>query len=439
MAVSPPDQKSKPRVFHGWYIVATVILVGTFLGGFQSYAFSFFFIPISEDLGLNRTSTSGVLTLRAIVMAIFALPVGLFLDKYGSRVLMVTGIIIAGFSTISMYWVNSLWAFYLAMGVGRTLGVATAAGEVGTTTVAKWFVRRRGRAMAFATMGTPMAGVVLPVLTVFLISSFGWRTAFAMYGIFLMAVLLLPAFLFMRRMPEDVGLLPDGDSPEDEAVPGIGHPRASASAEDPIWTMAQAVRTPSLWLLTISMNFSLVMIGAVTLHMVPYITDHGFSEGLSAAAITVTAIGAVSAKFFWGFLAEKYPFRYLMALGQVLDAASLVVLVAFPSSLGILIAGAMFGFARTQALWNALGYATYYGRHFLGSVRGVVAPFRLISGAGGPILAGVFYDSFGNYTAVFLLLAGSSMTGAFFALLARPPVHPSERASVEPVDLTQGG
>ena len=426
MAVTPTQRKPKPHIFHGWYIVGTVILVGTFLGGFQSYAFSFFFIPISEDLGLNRTSTSGVLTLRAIVMAIFALPVGIFLDKYGSRVLMVTGIIIGGLATISMYWVNSLWAFYLAMGVGRTLGVATAAGEVGTTTVAKWFVRRRGRAMAFATMGTPMAGVVLPVLTVFLISSFGWRAAFAMYGVFLMAVLLLPAFLFMRRMPEDMGLLPDGASPDDEAIPT--HRRQQTSVADPVWTMHQAVRTPSLWLLTVSMNFSLVMIGAVTLHMVPYITDQGFSESLGAAAITVTAVGAVSAKFFWGFLSEKYAFRYLMALGQLLDAASLVVLIAFPSPLGILVAGGMFGFARTQAIWNALGYASYYGRHFLGSIRGVVAPFRLLSGAGGPILAGVFYDSFGNYNAVFLLLAASSVIGAFFALLARPPVHPSEEA-----------
>jgi len=429
LALKSLDPKSKLRIFHGWYIVATVILVGTFLGGFQSYAFSFFFIPISEDLSLNRTATSGVLTLRAIIMAAFALPVGLFLDKYGSRVLMVAGIIIGGLSTIGMYWVNSLWAFYLAMGVGRTLGVATAAGEVGTTTVAKWFVRQRGRAMAFATMGTPMAGVILPVLTVFLISNFGWRAAFAVYGIFLMAVLLLPAYLFMRRMPEDVGLLPDGDSPDDEPVSVDG--KKQVTSGDPIWTMPQAVRTPSLWLLTLSMNFSMVMIGAVMLHIIPYISDHGFSDGVGAVTITIMAASAVAAKFFWGVLSEKYPFRYLMALGQLLDASALVVFIAFPSTPGILIGGAMFGFARTQAIWSAIGYASYYGRHFLGTVRGVVAPFRLVSGAGGPILAGVFYDSFGNYNAVFLLLAASSATGAFFALLARPPVHPSERAAAQ--------
>jgi cyanate permease len=141
------------------------------------------------------------------------------------------------------------------------------------------------------------------------------------------------------------------------------------------------------------------------------------------------AVGAVSAKFFWGFLSEKYPFRYLMAIGQLLDATALVAFISFPSTAGILIGGAMFGFARTQAIWSAIGYASYYGRHFLGTVRGVVAPFRLISGAGGPILAGVFYDSFGNYNAIFLLLAASSATGAFFAVLARPPVHPSERTS----------
>jgi sugar phosphate permease len=427
LALKSLDPKTKPRIFHGWYIVGTVILVGTFLGGFQSYAFSFFFIPISEDLDLSRTATSGVLTLRAIIMAIFALPVGIFLDKYGSRVLMVFGIIVGGLSTIGMFWVNSLLAFYLAMGVGRTLGVATAAGEVGTTTVAKWFVRRRGRAMAFATMGTPMAGVILPILTVFLISSFGWRAAFAMYGAFLMAVLLLPAFLFMRRMPEDMGLLPDGDHPDDEPIMVNG--KQQATADEPVWTMPMAVRTPSLWLLTLSMNFSMLMIGAVMLHIVPYITDQGFSNELGAVTITTMAVGAVSAKFFWGFLSEKYPFRYLMAIGQLLDATALVVFISFPSTAGILIGGAMFGFARTQAIWSAIGYASYYGRHFLGTVRGVVAPFRLISGAGGPILAGVFYDSFGNYNAIFLLLAASSATGAFFAVLARPPVHPSERTS----------
>ena len=430
MELETREKQPSPRIFHGWYIVATVILTGTFLGGFQSYAFSFFFIPISEDLGLNRTSTSGVLTLRALIMSVLALPVGFFLDKYGARVLMVMGIIIGGMATISMYWVNSLWAFYLAMGVGRTLGVATAAGEVGTTTVAKWFVRKRGRAMAFATMGTPMAGIILPGLTVFLIDSVGWRAAFAAYGLCLIVILLLPAYLFIRRMPEDMGLLPDGSAPDDGSNLITDYHQDQPSSDEPIWTMPQAIRTPSLWLLTLSMNFSLIMIGAVMLHLVPYISDQGFSSSLGALTITIMATAAVGAKLFWGFLSDKFPFRYLMAIGQLLDASALVIFIAFPSTFGILMAGAMFGFARTQAIWSALGYASYYGRLFLGTVRGVVAPFRMISGAGGPILAGVFYDSYGDYNLIFLLLATSSLIGALFSILARPPVHPLERSPV---------
>ena len=176
--IAPPRQ---PRIFHGWYIVGIAVTSGMLLSGFQTYAFGFFFKPMSEELEIGRGATSAVLLIRALVMGVMALPIGMAVDRYGPRALMALGIILAAISTIGMAWVSSILSFYLVFGVVRSLALGFAGGEVGSTVVAKWFVRHRALALAITSTGIPLGGILMAPLAALLIANFDWRNAFVIF------------------------------------------------------------------------------------------------------------------------------------------------------------------------------------------------------------------------------------------------------------------
>ena len=250
------SETRKPRIFHGWYIVGIAVTSSMILSGFQTYAFSFFFKPMSEELDIGRGAISAVFLIRAVIMGFLALPVGMAVDRYGPRVLVVIGILIGGFATIGMAWVSNLLGFYLVFGLVRAVALTLAGGEVATTVVAKWFIRFRARSLAISSIGVPLAGVLLGPLAALVINMYGWRNSFIIFGVGTLVILLVPAYMKLRRMPEDIGLYPDGISPEEVEA------RATLSGvsvtPERNWTMGEAVRTPALWLITISLNLTIL-------------------------------------------------------------------------------------------------------------------------------------------------------------------------------------
>ena len=130
---------------------------------------------------------------------------------------------------------------------------------------------------------------------------------------------------------------------------------------------------------------------------------------------------AVLAKFFWGFLAERYPFRYCMVASQIFDAVGLVLLLTARSNLGILAYAFTMGIGRSEGLWNAHAYSTYFGRRFLGSTRGIVAPIRIIASGGGPFVTGLLFDTNGDYVTIFQIFIGVTLLAAVCSLMATPP------------------
>lgn len=441
--IAPPRH---PRIFHGWYIVGIAVTSSMLLSGFQTYAFGFFFKPMSEELEISRGATSAVLLIRAVIMGVLALPIGMAVDRYGPRALMVLGVILATLATVGMAWVSSLLSFYLIFGVARSLALAFAGGEVTSTVVAKWFIRHRALALAITSTGIPLGGILMAPLAAYLIAQFDWRNAFVIFGVLTLVVLLVPSWLKMRRMPEDLGLRPDGAAtPEVQAAPATASPTASvgnppavrpegkrrAAPPERDWTMAEAARTPSLWLITLSLNLTIFMTTSITLHQVPYLTDKGFSAGLAASAIILLTTVALLVKFFWGWMADRVPIRYCIAMSQTLDVAALILLLTVSSTVGVLAYAFVFGLGRSEGLFNSHAYSVYFGRRFLGSTRGIVAPIRIAAGGGGPLITGFFFDLTGDYNTIIPIFIGVTVFAVFCSIIARPPKLPAAKAAAE--------
>ncbi len=196
--------------YYGWVIVAVVFIAEFVAGGVGTFAVPLFFKPMSDDLGWSLTLMTGAITAQAVVYAGISPFLGVVLDRCGARPVMLFGTIFAGVGLILLGRIQEVWHFWaLHAGVGA-LGLHEMGGFTGPVLVTKWFVRFRGRAMAFATMGTTLGAMVMTPVLGFLITTRGWRETWVLMGIMVILVMVPLTLLFVRRQPEDMGLQPDG-------------------------------------------------------------------------------------------------------------------------------------------------------------------------------------------------------------------------------------
>jgi sugar phosphate permease len=425
--------RHRPTIFYGWYIVGVALVAQFVAMGTQAYAIGVFLKPMTHDLGWSRESFSAVQTVSTFVMGAIGLFVGGMIDRRGPRLLMFFGGIIAGAALIGTSRVQELWQFYLLRGVAQTIGNAMLGNLVVNVTVARWFVARRGMAVSIASAGVSLGGVLMAPVVAMWVDAYGWRTSWVLLGI-VVWVLVLPSSLIMRKSPEAAGLMPDGMTAEEAAAYSATKKRASAVSEVQ-WTRPQAIRTRTIWFVIVAYGTANVGLGALLLHMIPFLTDKGFSRGTAALLFSIQAWSALLSKPLWGMLMDRFHARFLSAVGFMTAAFSIVALLLAAqtgSELMVMAVLAVYGLGigGTVPLQETV-WASYFGRMHLGEIRSVAMPFSIIFSAGGPLLAGYLYDRTGNYVAAFLTFAAFSVVGFVFILLARPPVPPP-KAGREP-------
>ncbi|MEP7217013.1 MAG: MFS transporter [Anaerolineaceae bacterium] len=431
-----PARLRHPVKFYGWYIVGVALVAQFVAVGTQTNASTVFLKPMTQDLGWTRSQFSAVQTLSTVVMGIVGFVIGALIDRRGPRLLMFVGGILCGTALIATSRVEELWQFYLARGVAQTLGNALLGSLVVNVTLSKWFIARRGMAVAIASSGFSLGGVLMAPLLSAVIGQWGWRDAWVTLGV-MVWVLILPSALVMRRAPEDYGLHPDGMTPEQAATFSAAKRRVSSVSEVQ-WTRPEAVRTKTIWMIIAAYGIANIGIGAMLLHMVPFLTDHGWSRSEAALLYSIQAWVALFSKPAWGVLMDRFHPRFLSAFGFVVSAIGVLAILAAAHS------GSWIPLAAALALWGlGIGgsvplqetvWANYFGRQHLGSIRSVAMPFSIIFGAGGPLLAGLLYDGSGSYTLAFTLFSAFWLIGFVLILLARPPRHASESNGTAPTD-----
>jgi MFS family permease len=403
------------RVFYGWAVVAGAFL-SHFLGyGVVTVAFGVFFPFMVEALGVSRglLASTGITT--RLASAAMAPLLGPVVDRQGPRLLMVLGTLslAAGAGILAM--ARSAWDVFLGYGLVMSVGFVTLGELTGDATVARWFVRRRGRALAWTTMGLSAAGVALPLPLAVLIERAGWRSAWAVMAVVIL-VLGLTAAGLMRRRPEDQGLTPDGLLP---SAPAAGR---AAPAVERGFSAREAASTPAFWLLVLSTNLAALALLGANLHLFSYIRDKGVSPAIAATVLTGLYVLQGIAKPLWGLVAERIHVRYCIAACYLGGAAGLLLLMASRSLLALGVFATVYGLTRgAQSFVTSLAWADYFGRDAQGAIRGLASPFRLAASASGPVLGGVLYDLTGSYGLAFGVFAAAFALGGLVALGARPP------------------
>lgn len=384
--------------------------------GMGSLNFGLFIKPMGEQLDIGRASFGWASTFRSISSAATSPIIGRLLDRYGARWILPTSTLITALCMVGLAHTVEAWQLMVLFSVMGLVGMSGPGALITSVPPSKWFVRDRGKALALTAVGISLGALVFVPLTQIFIDRYTWSTAWSILAI-IGAVIVVPlSVIFVRRQPEDIGLLPDGDVFTGMEVEDLD--------DEFSWTLSQAIKTKSMWFLTIA--FSILSLGILTLalHRIPAFMDRGLDPTLVSVATAFDAVCAGAGSFGGGMLVRRLKPKFIGAFGFLMLAlASVMSIYAYGFWL-MFWSMALFGLGiGINSFTQNYIWADYFGRGNLGSIRGFVMPITLFTGSFGAPAAGYVLDMTGSYdpawwAGVFLMLAG----GIVF-IMADKPVH----------------
>jgi MFS family permease len=401
-------------VYYGWIMLFTVAVTNVVSWGILYYAYSVFVTPLEQALQASRTEIAAGYSIMLFSSGVAAVPVGRWLDRYGPRWVMTIGSLTAVVALIGWSAVTSLLQYYLVMAL---IGVTTAAVlyEPAFTVVAVWFRRLRGRALAILTFFGAWASTLFIPLTNLLTEQFGWRAALLILAAVLACLTIVPHALVLRRRPQDLGLLPDGD-----AQPSADAAQPLPAAERSL-TPRDALHDAGFWLLVIAFGVSTFATVAVTVHLIPYLTERGSPASFAATVAGLNGIMSLAGRVLLGPLGDRWPRRIVIAGLLLMMMFGLAALALWHADAGALVFITLFGAGQgTLTIMRAAIIAERYGPAAYATISGTQNILLTAARMAAPVGAGWLALSLGGYDALWLSMVVLIAVG-LFAVLRLPP------------------
>ena len=429
------------KPFYGWVIVGVSFLIGVTEAGVFQNILSIFLKPMAQDFGWSRTAVTGAIAVGSICGGLVSPFVGPILDRYGPRMVAFWGIVFFSMGLSALMFVRHIWQLYLFFGVVRMIAVGVLSLVV-TVSVSNWFVRRRGRALGITWIGERVGSALLPVMIQFLILSYGWRMAWGALGVVVFLMSGIPALLFLRRRPEDMGLLPDGAAPApakkkpDDPFNPEDRTKAVADEEaEPVWTRVQATKTKAFWTLTLITCLIPFLQAGINFHIYPFLTDQGLSQKTAVWVLSTIAVFGALGSAPWGMLADKVGIQKLLAI-NVFGSGVIFLLLFWTVGLKLTDGfgtGIVFVLAALHGILHggrntvvSVIWGVFFGRTALGSIYGFSIPFRAAANACGPIFAAICFDLFGSYAFPFYVFVTIYFISGVISIRMKPPERPPQ-------------
>ncbi len=382
-------------------MVVAAILVSSFIMMGVNSSFGVFFKSLESTFGLTRATTSAVLSGRMAFSCLFAVLGGWAIDRYRPKVVFSIMGLFIGISLILTSQTTAAWQLFVTYSLLMAIGVG-AFYVVTTSTILRWFDRRRGLALGITGSGGGLGIALVAPLATFLIESFEWRNALMMLGVIVWLVM-IPVAQLLRKDPYEIGALPDG------AMPGDLTARIKEDiTSPPIISLVKVFQTKNFWsflFIGVLLAFSWVF---VLTHIVPHATDLGFSAIQSATILSLTGIAMIAGRLLTGALTDKISAKVIAVISSLLQAGVLLWLVWGQELWMLYLFGLLHGFTMggfTTA--NTVLIGGTFGLKDIGKILGVLEIGIFIGAATGPYFGGLIFDVSSSYTLAFLIMAGT--------------------------------
>ncbi len=406
--------------FYGWWILIARLVISF---GWAASPFVVILVPLMEEFKTGRGAISNLSALSLLSGAFCGYFIAKVIDRHSPKKFTLWGSVLGGASFLLCAVTTDLWQMYVlffAIGVGFT-GFA---GSIPTVIlVNNWFVKKRGLAMGIAWAGNPIGTLIMTPIIGIIFTQLGWRATFLFAGI-VTFVLTLPLIIFiLKDKPQEMGLLPDGDTSLEPVIPNVVKPNAFEAA---IKKQGLKIHLKSLPIWLICIGFSLMVMAemAVIQHEVAFLTDMGITTVLAASALGFTAGFSGGGRLISGLLADRISPRYVTILLCLVEIIGIFFLMQARSMVLVWIFVVIWGIA-SGSFFSILPLVirdTFPAGAF-NTVFGAVNAITYVAMAAGIPLAGYIFDATGSYNLVFILVIGFyfiAMVSTYFAYGIRP-------------------
>ena len=405
-------------------------VVGAVTMGMGSLNFGLYIKPMGDELSIGRASFGWASSARSATGAITGPFIGRLLDRYGAKWILVSAAVITGLCMIGLKYTSASWQLIIIFAVMGLVGMSGPGSLATSVPPTKWFVKNRGKALAYSSAGISAGAVVFVPLTQVFIDKYTWQESWVILAFIGMGIIVPLSLLFLVREPEDMGLLPDGEKTSKTLE--SGEEGTHISEMEKSWTTREAIRTFPMWTLTAA--FSILSLGILTLalHRIPAFMDRGLDPSLVSLATAFDAVCAGAGSFTAGMLVRKIPAKIIGSSAfLMLAVASVMSIYAYDFWL-MFWSMALFGLGIGTNMFNQnYIWAEYFGRTNLGSIRGIVMPINLFIGGLGAPAAGYVVDMTGSYDPAWWTGVALMLVAAALFVVSNNPGEPQTEQIVE--------
>ncbi|MDY6856138.1 MAG: MFS transporter [Thermodesulfobacteriota bacterium] len=414
----------KDRFFYGWIILAGCFFATMSYGLF--YTFGVFFKSLQVEFGWSRALTSSVTSLHLIVNALSGIMIGRITDRYGPRMALTIGAFLIGTGLMLCSQIENIWHLYIFYGLIASLGAGVVY-SLPTATVQRWFIEKRGLVLGITMSGVGFGTMIFSPIANYLISSYGWRVAYIVFGS--VSLFVLTSFaLTMVYGPEKIGLRPYGfhknkkEHPLQTANPTNNKANLISGEETQTWTTREVIQTRAFWLVYLLHLFSVLPLFMIMVHIVPFATDIGIPKEIAASALGFIGGVSILGRIAMGSLSDRIGWKYSLIICVGLCGIMTFSLIYVRSVWALFVFVVLFGFfygGKVSVFPGLVG--SFFGNNSLAEIIGVLSTCLGISGMIGPIAGGYIYDRMGSYTLAFLLAFASYFIAFLFSIIVTPP------------------
>lgn len=403
---------SRSRVFYGWWIVA-ISALGLFFSAptIAVYSYSVFLKAVSEDFHVGRGAVAMAFTFHNLCAAACIPIIGYMIDRFGAKRIIVPATVLVGLTALSAKLIGAdLWQyyiFYIALGI-----LEAASGPLPfSAIISRWFDRKRGLALGMMSFGSGLAAIAYPPIAQLLITHFGWRSAYSIFGASILLAPILFLTVFLKEDPGRKGLFPDGVAP---VMPSSASGSQAAGLD---WREIWPSRT--FWLLIAAIFLAGCSVHGCVLHLAAMLSDRGFSPQAAANAVSIIGVAMLFGRTGSGYFLDRFfgPRVCAVLFGQ--SAVGIAVLATGASGLLAIVAAFMVGLsfgAEVEVI--AFLVSRYFGLRCFGLAYGFGFSSFVLAGALGVYMMGAGFDRTHAYTEpLFLALLAMILATILFTRL----------------------
>jgi len=409
-------------LFYGWRMVGASAAVRLLGAGLHSYGFTVFFLPLSQELNLSRTATSFAFSLSRAEGAIEGPIVGHLLDRYGPRPVMIVAVSLMGIGYLLLSQAQTYVMFLLVYTGLISLAHSGGFMHAPMTLTNSWFIRLRARAMTINSAAYGLGGVLIAPVLSLIVHAWGWRWGAAIAGMVFLFVG-VPLCLTIRRTPESMGLLPDGDT----RVISSGNATSTnqGMSNEAEVTARQAIRSFAFWALVFGAGVRNASYHAISTHFIPLMIWKGMTQQQATLLLGSFAFLGFASTLMFGWLADTLNKPRLVSLILFAAGASILVLLFGNSVIMLWLFTLIFTTveATYPIAWAMVG--DLFGRKHFAKIRGYMSFFYVWGSVTGPVVAGAIWDRWQTYEPMLWgLVVMFCLAGVFYSLLGKPWARP---------------